>query len=247
MSICDEALRIVETANEKGVTLRLLGAIAFRIHCPKSLKLFELSKRELSDIDILGYSKQFNKVIDVITALGYSLMKHHIFSPNRLIFKGTEQNLKIDIFFDKLEMCHTIDFKYRLTIDYPTIPLAEMLLEKMQIVKLADKDLIDTTILLRDHEVREDDDDAINCAYIADVLSHDWGFYYTVTNNLLSVRDNFLPTYSILPEKDKVMVKSRINAILSKMQEKPKSLNWKLRSIIGTRKKWYNDVENLTR
>ena len=39
-------------------------------------------------------------------------------------------------------MCHDIPFKDRLEIDYPTIPLAELLLEKMQIVQINEKDLI---------------------------------------------------------------------------------------------------------
>jgi len=61
--------------------------------------------------------------------------------------------LHIDIFYEKLDFCHVIYWKDRLDVDHPSIPLAEMLLEKMQIVQINEKDIIDTIMLLLEHSL----------------------------------------------------------------------------------------------
>jgi len=152
----------------------------------------------------------------------------------------------LDVFFDRLEMCHTIDFMDQLEVDYPTISLANLLLEKMQIVQLNEKDAIDTVVLLREHDVGKVDDQTINLEYISRLLSKDWGFYYTVTTNLKRIRDEFLPSYDLSGE-DKTDVEHKIDTLLERVEKKPKSLRWKMRARIGAKKKWYRDVEELYR
>lgn len=100
----------------------------------------------------------------------------------------------MDVFLDRLNMCHIIDFKNRLEVESETIPLAEMLLEKMQIVNPAEKDFIDTILLLREHSVGNVDFETINITRIANILSRDWGFYYTATKNLKELL-MYLPAY----------------------------------------------------
>jgi hypothetical protein len=165
----------------------------------------------------------------------------------RLIFtKKDNPSLHVDVFLDKLQMCHTIEFKERLAIEKETIPLAEMFLEKMQIVKIAEKDIKDVLILLLDHEVGDSDDETINISQIAKILSRDWGFYYTVTQNLQRVL-GYLAGFNVLGERDKEEVRRKIFHILSFVEKTPKSLSWKLRSKVGSRIKWYEDVEEAVR
>jgi len=161
------------------------------------------------------------------------------------VFEGSS-GFHVDVFFDKLEMCHTIDFKDQLEVDYPTISLANLLLEKMQIVQLNEKDVIDTVVLLREHDVGEGDVETVNVKYISRLFSKDWGFYYTVTTNLKRIKDEFLPSYN-LPDEDKTTVKDKIDILLERVQEEPKSLGWKMRAKVGAKKKWYRDVEELYR
>jgi len=82
-------------------------------------------------------------------------------------------------------------FLKRLEIDYPTISLADLLLEKMQIVKLNEKDILDTIVMLREHDVGEGDKETINSDRVSGLLSDDWGFYYTVTTNLGKIKSAF--------------------------------------------------------
>jgi hypothetical protein len=52
-------------------------------------------------------------------------------------------------------MNHIIEFKDRLEKDYPTIPLEELMLEKLQIVKINEKDIKDLIVLILEHEIGE--------------------------------------------------------------------------------------------
>jgi hypothetical protein len=250
-NLAEEAAKIVGIAKDEGIILRVMGACAVRIHCTKYRYLLEKFKRELTDLDFVSY-EIFEPVMEKFFGkLGYvsrtympkmwgraGIIKRHIYI-------GKKTGVIVDVFFDKLEMCHTIDFKGRLEIDYPTISLADLLLEKAQIVKINEKDVKDIILLLREHEVGVIDAETINAAYIAKLLSNDWGFYYTVVTNLNNVK-SFARAYAereVLTKEDLEDISVKINKLLQFIEKEPKSMRWKLRAKIGTRKKWYNDVE----
>ena len=145
------------------------------------------------------------------------------------------------MFFDELHMAHDINFRGRLEIDYPTIPLVDMLLEKMQIVNIDDKDLVDTVVLLREHAVGSGDKETINVDYLASLCASDWGLWKTVTTNLEKVR-NFAYNATFLGKEDIDDVVSKVGAILEAINNKPKTTKWKLRAKVGERIKWYREV-----
>lgn len=239
-----KAHRIVEVATERKVVLRLLGAIAFRIHSLRFEYLHKTLGRSISDMDFMGYGKQKNDIEKVFASLGYmkrppSLTTAYSY---RDIYLETNGNLVIDVFFDKLQMCHTIDFRNRLELDSPTIPLADMLLQKLQIVQLNEKDVKDVLVLLREHSVGEGEKEIVNMPYITKLLSDDWGFYYTVTTNLRKVKD-LAENHSALTEEDKKDIDAKIGQLLSATENEPKSFSWKMRARVGTSKKWYREVE----
>lgn len=238
------AISIVKAADEAGVSLRLLGAIAFRVHCPKFEPLYKGLGRSITDIDLAAYGKQRNLIEKLLRELAYSKRPASLVTTYSLrdLYFDVEQKIIVDIFFDKLQMNHTIDLRDRLKVDYPTIPLAEMLLQKMQIVQLTEKDVKDTIVLLREHKVGDHDHETINCKYIAELLSKDWGFYYTVATNLAKVKA--LLQYDPLTDEDSADIKAKIDKILEAIEKKPKSLGWRMRSKLGTSKKWYRAVES---
>ena len=143
-------------------------------------------------------------------------------------------------------MCHKIDFRKRLLIDYPTISLADLLLEKLQIVEINEKDVKDVIVLLSDHKIGDKDEkETINIEYIADLLSKDWGFYYTVTTNLNKIK-KLVDSYTQVLTQNKVEdVKNKIDITLDRIEKKPKSMGWKMRAKIGTKTKWYKEVEEI--
>lgn len=242
-----EALRIVELGQKEGIPFRLLGAIAFKMHCPVHRHLFEGMDRPLTDIDFVTYSKFRPQMRKFFTALGYTPFERLIASPmgqHRHIYWSEEHNWQVDIFFDVLRMCHNVDFRGRLELDKPTIPLPELVLEKMQIVQINPKDIKDTTILFLEHEVGQGEADTIDGAYIAQVLAQDWGYYYTVTTNLRKVQ-SLLGEFEALTDKDRKKAGTRIEALLGMIEKAPKSLKWKARAQVGPKVRWYNVVEEV--
>jgi len=115
------------------------------------------------------------------------------------------------------------------------------MLEKMQIVKINEKDIIDTIMLLREHPVATDDDDHINSRRIAELCAGEWGLWRTTTMNLGKTRD-YLPHLD-LTEEDKSVVTQRIDELLTAMNNYPKGLKWKLRARVGDKVKWYKEID----
>jgi len=245
-----EANRVLAAAREKGIQLRLMGACAIRMHCPTFAGLHDALQRPLSDLDFVSYFKFNTDLKNLLIQLGYTprVGAALLTSAGKLrqIYYDEMNRRVIDIFFDRLAMCHVINFKGRLELDYPTIPLADILLEKMQIVEINDKDLKDSVVLLREHEIGQVEKETVNAKYIADLLSNDWGFYFTVTTNLNKLKDA-LARFENLSAKDRADVEEKIMKLLATIEKEPKSFGWKMRARVGTSKKWYTDVEEVSR
>jgi hypothetical protein len=119
-----------------------------------------------------------------------------------------------------------------------------MLMQKMQIVQINEKDIIDSIMLLLEHPLGDEDGDVINVGLVARVCSKDWGWWRTLTMNLDKVR-RMAFSYEALGEGEKRRVDDQVDAALARIEGEPKSLGWKMRSKIGDRKKWYREVGEL--
>ena len=243
-----EGGRIVKAAQERNLNLRLLGAIAFQLHCPKYNYLTAKLRRTLSDVDFAAYSSERDPIDRMMREFGYTdqPMITALFGHQRMIWDNKTTGMHVDIFFDKLDMNHVIDFSERLELDSPTIPLAEMLLEKLQIVHINEKDIVDSIMLLREHQVGKAAQETIDSEFIAKRLSNDWGFFYTVTTNLTNVEDA-LDKYLELTAEDKADVRTKLKSLSDRSEREPKTLGCKLRARVGPKTKWYNDVEEVNR
>jgi hypothetical protein len=246
--IYSQALVITEAAQKNGVLLRLIGATAFINHCPKYSYLYQKADRKLTDVDLMGYSKtSLDKLDAVFKELGYepirSLSWH---SATRDIYVNKEK-LFVDVFRDVLPYCHPISFIERLELDFPTIPLVDLLLEKVQIVEINAKDLFDIVILLLEHELKDTKaPDTIDLGRITSLWSNDWGFYYTGTTNLKKSL-TYLNDMTVLDAEQKKSVTDKVNYLLERVEAQPKTLSWKLRAKIGTKMRWYELVESVER
>jgi len=244
----EEALRIVETSKSAGIVLRVLGALAFNIHCKKFGHLQQLLGRTFTDMDFASYGRYRNAIVKLMTPLGYEedFMVTRLYSRGRILFHHKVNARSCDVFLDKLEFSHDIPFNQRLEADYPTVPLAELLLEKMQIVKLNEKDVIDTIMLLREHRVGDGDDETINAQRISLLCAQEWGLWRTVTRNLKRIVD-LAARYKQLTKEDLGDITRKVDSLLERIEDEPKTLAWKLRSRIGESKKWYRDVDEFVR
>ena len=146
----NELKRIIKASDDSGIILRVIGSLAFQMHCPKFGYLQQAMGRAYTDIDFAAYRKQTKAIQELMSSLGYQENREVfiVSEGERAIYDKPEAGLHIDVFYEKLDFCHTIFWEGRLEVDSPTIPLAEMLLEKMQIVQINEKDIIDTIMLL---------------------------------------------------------------------------------------------------
>ena len=242
-----EHQRIIAEAAQSAVTLRLLGALAFELRCPRQASLRKELGRQLSDLDYMSLTRQWDQVVSLITGLGYSFDERRamLHGHDRLIFFHPE-GLRVDVFFDKLDMCHSLDLRERLDVHDQTLSLADLLLEKLQIVRITEKDIIDMIALFLEYPLSMDEQ-GINASYISNRFAWDWGFYYTSKTNLLRLRDEFLPAMPLHTESDRRSVYDRISALLERIEAAPKTVKWKVRDKIGTSVKWYKDVGDLVR
>ena len=245
-----EALGIVERAQAKGVFLRILGSTAFRIHSPEYVSVHEAMNRPLTDVDFAAYSKQDRAIEAFLKEEGYKLtmaaVTPEIFALRR-IFNHPTNGIHIDVFLDELNFCHKISFRGRLEADSPTIPLAELVLEKTQIVTLNQKDIKDMLILLAAHPIGDNDKETINGKHIAGILSKDWGLYYTTILSLDKIRKGLEVYRQPFSDQDVENIRGRLDQLSKMIEEAPKSLSWKARARIGPKVKWYNDVDDVER
>ena len=156
--ITEEAVRILDAASAEGIPLRLLGGLAIYLQSP-SARTHEQLKRSYKDLDFATLSKFGAKTRSLFAKLGYTGNKtfNALHGHQRLLFYDDEHGRQVDIFIDRMQMCHTIDFRSRIYIDERTLSPADLLLTKMQIVEVNEKDLLDVVALFIDYDVEEDD------------------------------------------------------------------------------------------
>ena len=246
--IYEQAQLITRAAQEKGLILRLIGATAFINHCPRYSHLYQSMNRKLTDVDLVTYSKTPIDMLDgMFKEIGYEPIRAlgwH--ATTRDIYVNAEK-LYVDIFRDALLYCHPISFIDRLELDFPTIPLVDLLLEKAQIVQINAKDLFDIVVLLLEHELGEGENtEKIDVKRIVDLWSRDWGFYYTGTTNLRKAKD-YMAKMTELSSAESEIVRRKIDDLIERVETAPKSQKWKLRSIVGTKMRWYEEVEDVER
>ena len=242
-----ELKRILAASEEAGVILRVIGSLAFQMHCPEYGYLQAALGRAYTDIDFAGYRNQTREVQELMKSLGYAEVREvFIMSEgDRSIFNHQDSTLHVDVFYDKLDFSHVISWNNRLEVDNPTIPLSELILEKMQIFQINEKDIIDTIILLLEHPIGDNDDEVINIDRIAKLLSKDWGLWRTTTMNLEKVKQ-MTGLYTQLSDDEQAHVVTQVEQSLERIEGEPKTRGWKLRARIGDRVKWYKDVDEVS-
>ncbi|MEM0084235.1 MAG: hypothetical protein QW743_01875 [Candidatus Methanomethylicia archaeon] len=265
MEFVEEAKSIVEEAEKRGIIMRVMGGLAIYLLISGTIyeelwgKMERLGERVFTDIDLAAYGRDRDKILRYFMerekgvyiiwqpSLAFYAGKRYIFygSPEKQEYKGkiVGRIPMIEVFFDKLQMNHEVPFKGRLEKGKYTLPPTELLLTKLQIVKINEKDIKDSIILLSAFDVLNSDNE-INGDYIAKLLSNDWGFYYTFTTNLNKVKEAVMNKYNDrINEELRIKITERIEKLIKRIEEEPKSMSWKMRAKIGTSKKWYNEVE----
>lgn len=233
----DEAKRVLQIASDRDIVLKVIGGVAIALRCPSAKR--DGLRRPYVDMDVIGREKQSRKIKDFFTELGYKPRERFnaMMGRKRLIFNDLTNQRRVDIFLDVFEMSHKFDFSDRVKMEPLTLPLADLIATKLQIVQINDKDFRDLATIFIDHDVGRTDGETINGEYLAKLTAGDWGIWKTFTTNL-SHLPAAMESYAIDPAEEEE-VKRRVTKLLDMIEKEPKSLAWKLRARVGERMPWY--------
>jgi hypothetical protein len=241
-----EVTRIIDVTDASAGPLRVLGSLGVSIHCPDASSLLPAFARTYADIDFAAYRRHAKDITAALAQLGY-VEDREVFIASegrRGLYDNPTNRVHVDVFFDRLEFCHPIPLQGRLEHDRPTVPLAELLLSKLQIVKINEKDVVDVILLLLDHRLGAGDDDMIDEDRVASLCAADWGLWRTVTNNLDKVTA-LAHSYPQLDGAQRARVESGVAALVERLDREPKSFGWRARARVGERKQWWTDVDEV--
>lgn len=236
-----EGERIIEESERRGIELRFLGGLGIYHSCPSaSAPPFS---RAYGDIDVIGHERQARGIHELFVALGYSPRSRFnaLYGRRRLIFNDLVNMRRVDVFLDVFEMALKLDLSKRIELCRPSLPVADLLLTKAQIIRISEKDLLDIILIFHDHALGADPCRDIEEEYVVRLASREWPIYMALRMNLQRAID-LLPSIEIGEEKRRE-VELRARTLLRLVEESPKSVSWRLRAGIGERVKWYRDVE----
>ncbi|HMB21305.1 MAG: hypothetical protein ACM33V_05485 [Chloroflexota bacterium] len=242
--LASEMNRLIAEARQRHINLRAFGGLAIYEHSRNNPRLFH---RESPDVDFMVSKKDWRKLDAFFQQMGYSPHKQFnlLNGSQRQIYYNKLTGHRIDILVGDFEMCHKLPLNGRLKMHPITIPLAELFLSKAQIVQLNRKDALDIISLLLNNDLGDERQGKIGLERIARLCAHNWGLYTTTSMNLKRVEDMLLAENLELGDAERELVLQRVRKIRSVLKSRPKSVVWMVRNVLGTRVRWYAEVEEV--
>jgi len=237
-----EALRLARAAAEAGLGLKLLGGLGVRVLCPE----FPPRLRRDQDIDFACLSKGRKDVAAWLADNGCTPdRRFNNLNGDRQMYFNAPSGRPVDVMVDRLTMCHTLDFRPAFGRLPHTVDSVDLLLSKLQIVELNEKDARDIVHLLSALPLGEGGPPVIDTGRFGKVLGADWGWWRTVTENLVKLPALVAEKPGLVPPQPYQDPLAGARQLLDVAEAAPKSMKWKLRSNVGDRVRWYELPEEV--
>jgi hypothetical protein len=232
----EEGRRLLEAARERDVQVRLMGGVAVALRCASAAH--PPLAREYKDIDLAAPGAARRPLTALLSDLGYLPDQEFnaLQGRTRLLFHVPDGR-QLDVILDQLQMCHTLDLRKRLLLDDQTLTPPDLLLSKLQVVELNERDLKDAAALLHDHDSGDE--------RVVEVLASDWGWWRTVTGNLDQL-EGWTSSLDAFQE-GAARIRDRIATLRQAIEQAPKGMRWKARAKVGERMRWYELPEEVDR
>ena len=241
----ESSVGVVREANARGIPLKLLGGQAVRLLCP----LFPHRARDDQDMDFACISLTKRDVISFFAEQGFlgDQRFNTLHGDRQMYFTTADGKTSVDVVMDRLRMCHELDFGSRIDRMPDTLDVSDLLLTKLQVVELNEKDVHDILHLLSGYEVKPGDEPSgIGLARIGGIVAGDWGWWRTVTMNLDKVAHFAEEEHSdLVPEARLFEPAAQARRLREHCDEVPKPMKWKLRAKVGDRVQWYQLPEEV--
>jgi hypothetical protein len=239
----EEAVSICQAATDEGITIRLIGGLAIQYLTPD----FPPRGGDRQDLDLAIESGDRRPLTQFLAERGYAGDKtfNALYGHKQLYFQSAQTSRSLDVLVDRLHMCHTVEFKGRLGRMPVTLDVTDLLLSKLQIVELNEKDAQDVLYLVSAYPVRDGDEPGtIGLERVRPLVANDWGWWRTITLNL----DHIValaggPGRALVPDGGEQDAVQQLTALREAVDATPKSLRWKARARVGERVRWYEMPE----
>jgi hypothetical protein len=243
--LLEEGPQLARDAEQQGLTARLIGGVGIRILLGD--RFDPAFARPLHDIDLFTRRRDSRKLEGVIKEHGWQPSREFnaLNGNRRLLFNDPNSEAQIDVFVEAFEMAHPLPLADGLREPGLTLPGTELLMTKLQIVKLNEKDRDDCYALFNGCAIGDSGPVTIDPARIAHLTGHDWGLHHTFELNLARLSSDL--GSSSLPADRTNVIADGIAAVSTAMEAEPKSRGWRLRARIGERKQWYEEPEEVRR
>jgi hypothetical protein len=240
-----QAIEVITAASDRGVPVRLLGGLAVRYLCPD----FPPRERVGQDVDLASVSSARADLTRFLEGRGFVPDKefNSLYGHKQMYFVSQEGGWALDVILDRLDMCHVLDFRDRIERVPITLDVTDLLLSKLQIVEINEKDLQDALYLLAAFPVGDGEGPGIiDPVRLCEIVCQDWGWWRTVSGNLDRIGE--LPSRDLarlLPPDPPLDPVEQARRLRREADQAPKSLKWRLRSKIGDRVQWYQLPEEV--
>jgi hypothetical protein len=235
---------IVTRGDALGISLRLVGGLAIWVRSTRETR--GALGREYGDLDFVSDRAAPKAITALLEELGYSGEGRFnaVHGERRLLFNAADGSMKIDVFRERFEMCHSLDLRERLTLDPLALSAADLALTKLQVVDITRKDLLDLYMLILDHPPQSGDaPGGLNVDRVADVCAADWGWYTTLMDSLGTAKR--LAPDILESVAARATVAERLERLRVRVESAPKSRGWRLRARLGRRVPWHESPEEV--
>jgi hypothetical protein len=264
-----EALSLAQGAEQAGVGLKLLGGLAVRVLTPD----LPPRLRAGQDIDFACLSKGRKAAAAFLQDHGCQPdRRFNNLNGDRQMYFVAPSGRPIDVMVDRLTMCHVLDFRPgfgRLSL---TLDAIDILLSKLQIVELNQKDARDIFQLLAGLPVGaagapgaggaggaggaagpagpagsavSSSRVTLDTERFGQLLGGDWGWWRTVTGNLDKLPGLAAEKPELVPPGAPYDPLEHAAHLAETAHSAPKGMKWKLRANVGDRVRWYELPEEV--
>jgi hypothetical protein len=244
--IRDEAARLAAAISGSGLRVKLMGGLAVWL-LSQTIRNGPYA-REFGDLDVVAASRDRKAIGAFLESIGYvpDRLFNALHGAQRLVYTSWHGRWSLDVIFDELNMSHRIDLRGRLNGSAPTLDPADLLMTKLQVWQVNEKDLGDAACLLADHRLAlaasAPGEAVIDLARVRDLVGSDWGLCHTAEGNLAKVAD----LWGRRPVPDvRFEVGGQVETLLAEIDAAPKSMGWRARARVGERVRWYETPEDV--
>jgi hypothetical protein len=236
--VAEEGRRLAIAASRDDLALRLLGGVAVWCQCP-SARLPELS-RDYGDADFIGRAGDRKRIVAFLEAEGYEpdRMFNALHGASRLNFHDAVRDRPVDVLLDRFVMAHELNLRDSASGDGLTIEMADLLMTKLQVVSINEKDIRDLLALLLDHGFTPAE---IRLERILEATRNDWGLEHTIHRSLSRLQET-VGAFGLAADQQRTVI-ARVAELGDALAGASKGAKWKLRARVGERVRWYEEPE----